>query len=346
MVPLMGGAFVGVLVNRFDARPMIALSFGLAMAVNAFLVPVAIADELSFWHLVLAAFAAGIALSIDFTVRRPLVGSVVSPELIGKAVSIDFVPNTLARVLAPALTGILIEAWGFATVFAAGTFVYGLGLVGALGLKVTHDRSLQGGIGMDPVKEGFRFARGKPAVLEVLAMTTVMNLFVFPFRHFVPVIGTAVLGLTISQVGFLTAAEGLGMTIGSVALVLRVRPNRFSSILKGGTALAALGAVTFGVSTWVPISLIAVVVVGMGVSAFATMQSAVVVAAAPPALRSQVMGLVGSLIGTNPLGLLLLGAFAVVLGPAGAVVASGSIGFGVAAFATIRSRQPSVSGIA
>jgi hypothetical protein len=133
------------------------------------------------------------------------------------------------------------------------------------------------------------------------------------------------------------------MTLGAVALVIRVRPKRFSAILKGGTALGAIGAVTFGLSSSVAVSIVAVAAVGIGVSAFATMQSAIVVAETPAALRSQVMGLVGSLIGTNPLGLLLLGGFAVLLGPAGAVVASGSIGFGLAAMAAAPSRGRTVS---
>ena len=108
-------------------------------------------------------------------------------------------------------------------------------------------------------------------------------------------------------------------------------------------ALAGLGVIVFGRSAWLPLSVAAVVGVGLGISSFATMQSAIVVAESPLELRSPVMGMIGTLVGTNPLGLLLLGGFAALVGPPAGIVMSGAIGLGATALSVVWRRQRSES---
>lgn len=336
MVPLIFSSLIGLVAHRFPARRVIGASVGLSAAVHAGVAALAISGRLSVWVLGLVAFVSGVALAVDFTVRRPLLGSVVVPDLLGRAMSLDFTANTVARMLGPAMAGALLDGFGRPAVFVLGVIAYGV----AAGLLYRVDLSdvevPAGSADWSAMQEGYRFARRSPKLMSVVATTVGINLFVFPYRHFVPIIGTEVLGLSATQLGLLTAVEGAGMTVSSLGMALWVRPGHFVAALDAGMGLAALGVIAFGLSTSVVVSLVAVFVVGVGVSGFANMQPAVVVAEAPLELRSRVMGLIGTLIGTNPLGLLLLGGLAAALGTAPAVVLIGSVGLGEVVLRSVR----------
>lgn len=338
MIPLMGGALIGLVAHRFAARRVIGASVTAGLAVHGVLIAVAATGRLAVWHLAIAAFVSGVALAVDFTVRRPLLGSIMPTDLLGRAMSLDFTANTVARMLGPALTGALLDGFGRPAIFVLGAVVYLAALLSIAPVRLGDVDVSASEVDLSAMVEGYRFARATPDIMAVVATTITMNLFVFPYRHFVPVIGTEVLGLDATRVGLLTAVEGVGMTAASLGLTVWVRPHQFLGILNAGTALAAAGAVVFGLSASVPLSIVAVFTVGIGIALFASIQPAIVVRDAPPGLRSRVMGLIGTLIGTNPLGLLLLGALATLLGTAPGVVAAGSVGLGTVVASAVRRR--------
>jgi MFS family permease len=339
MVPLVFSAFIGLVAHRISARRVIGASVTTAALLHAGVAALAITDRLSVWHLVLVAFASGVTLAVDFTVRRPLLGSIVSRDLLGRAMSLDFTANTVARMVGPALAGALLDSFGRPAIFVLGVIVYGVAIASLVPVDLSDVEVPASGADWAALREGYRFARRSPSVMSVVVTTIGINLFVFPYRHFVPVIGTEVLGLSATLVGLLTAVEGAGMTVSSLAMALWVRPRHFVATLDAGMGLAAAGVITFGLSTSVIVSMIAVFAVGVGVAGFANMQPAVVVAETPSDLRSRVMGLIGTLIGTNPLGLLLLGSLATGLGAAPAVVVIGSIGLSEVVLRTRRARR-------
>jgi predicted MFS family arabinose efflux permease len=339
MVPLVFSAFIGLVAHRFPAPRVIGTSLTTAVVVHAAVAVLAITGRLSVWHLALVAFVSGVALAVDFTVRRPLLGSVVSTPLLGRAMSLDFTANTVARMVGPAVTGVLLDGFGWPAIFVLGVVVNGAALVALKPVDLRDVEVPTGGADWTALKEGYRFARQSPGVMAVVVTTIGMNLFVFPYRELVPVVGTEILGLSATGVGLLTAVEGVGMTSASLALAVWVRSRHFIAALDVGMGLAAAGVVVFGLSTSVVLSVLAVFAVGVGLAAFAALQPAVVVAEAPVELRSRVMGLVGTLIGTNPLGLLLLGGLAVALGAAPAVVAIGAMGLGEVTWRSLRTRH-------
>ena len=337
MIPLAFGAFIGLVATRFPPRRVIAWSLGFGAIAHAGLAALAISDAIAVWHIAVVALVSGLVLAIDFTLRRPLIGSIVRPEIVGRAISLDLVANNATRIVGPAVTGALIDGWGYPAVFITGCVVYALAAAATMTLDLRSVGVTAGAAGRAALKEGYRFARRSPAVMADVAMTVVMNLFVFPFRHLVPVIGSEVLGLGATKLGLLTATEGVGMTIGALTLAMRLKPDHYRSLLVFGTATTAGAAVVFAMSTWLPLSMAALLVAGVALSFFSTTQVAIVVSEAPVELRSRVMGLIGTMIGFNPVGLLVLGGLATAFGPAGGVIALGSMGLA----ATVIGARPS-----
>lgn len=326
LVPLGFGAVVGLAAHRFRERSVIAVSIALGVVAHGALYGLAVTDRIAVWHMAAVAFTSGIVLAVDFTVRRPLLGALVSPEFGGRAVSLDLVANNGTRILGPAATGALIDGFGYPAVFLTGMLVYGLALLTTLLVDLDSVTVTGRATGWSDLAEAYRFVRRSPGVMANVGMTIVMNLFVIPYRHLVPVIGQEVLGLNATRIGLLTATEGVGMTIGAVTLAFRLRVSRYRGFLVWGTASTAAAAVVFAMSNWLPLSMAALFVAGFALSCFSTTQVAIVVAEAGPELRSRVMGLIGTLIGLNPVGLLILGGLATAFGPAGGVIALGTLG--------------------
>ncbi len=212
--------------------------------------------------------------------------------------------------------------------------VYGLAVAITLLVDLSSVTATSGPVGWSDLGDAYRFSKHSPAILTNVAMTVVMNMLVIPYRHLVPVVGQESLGLNATRIGLLTATEGIGMTIGALTLAFRLRVHQYRAFLVGGTIATPAAAIVFGLSTWLPLSMAALFVAGFGLSCFSTTQVAIVVAEAAPELRSRVMGLVGTVIGLNPVGLLLLGGLATAFGPGGGVIALGTLGVAGAGIAS------------
>jgi MFS family permease len=170
------------------------------------------------------------------------------------------------------------------------------------------------------LREGIALARSNRVALLAISMSLVFNLFGFPGMSMIPVVGDQQLHLSAAMVGFLTAAEGIGATLGSVLIV------RYGHRIRYHGRFFAIGCITFilmmAVFSMAPnaaLAWLALLVSGFGVAGFASMQATLVLIGAPESARSRLMGLLTISIGSGPIGFLLLGWTAERLGAATAL---------------------------
>ena len=110
------------------------------------------------------------------------------------------------------------------------------------------------------------------------------------------------------------AAEGCGAFVGALLIAFYAKPARFRQILLGGSCLY-LGCIwLFSMSSIVALSMTLLWIGGFGVAGFAAMQSALMIASAPPEMRNRIMGLMTMCIGIGPLGILVVGSLSEILG--------------------------------
>jgi MFS family permease len=170
----------------------------------------------------------------------------------------------------------------------------------------------------------FRALPGHPALVSVLGVTVIVNLFYFSFMPLVPVFGERM------EVGpFLTSlllsANAMGSIVGAT-FIARGLPIGRGAIYVGGSTLGLCGLFVFAVSGWYPLALAGLICAGMGISGFATMQSALVMINSDDAMRGRSMGLLSMSIGVLPLSMLLLGVGADAVGPTAGVMISVVLG--------------------
>lgn len=321
LMPMLSGAFIGAMAQRLPLRRVLAVGLGCIAAVYASLALLAFSGLIQIWHVGLGAMLVGAYWASEMSVRRTLLGEIAGPDRMGKAMGLDWATINSTRLVGPLAGGALYSAFGVGGAYAAGAACFGISALLASGL---HAGAVARGSGsrrvLADIADGFRYARARPIVMGTLAVTVVMNAFAFPYSSMVPVIGKDVLGATPVAVGLLSSVEGIGALVGSLVLGNFARTAWFGRAFVIGSAVVLSSALCFGLSTYYPLSLAILIVLGCGSAAFATMQSTLILTYAPPDQRSRMMGVLSSTIGMGQIGYLYTGMMADWIGAPAAVV--------------------------
>jgi len=176
-----------------------------------------------------------------------------------------------------------------------------------------------------------RLVLGLRPLRLVLGVTLVMNVFAFSYNSILPAFGSLAFAASSSAIGLLAAAEPFGALLGGlwIALGRRTAPGTTPLVIGSALFLVLLIAVAFTEAyafAWLLLAL-----GGLGTARFAAMQTSVVMTAAPPEMRSRVLGLVTTCIGMGPFGVLAIGALADGFGPRSAIALMAVTGLGLMA---------------
>jgi MFS family permease len=316
MLPsLLFGALAGAVADRFNRKAMLIVGLGAMSAISTLLGLLVSVGAIAVWHIALGIFLNGIYWAGDFAVRRTVIGDIVGIERFGVAMSLDSITLNATRMAGPLIGGALLETAGMDGVYYLGGAFYlsAALLVARVRYRPAATRQPEWKV-LTNIGEGLRFIRGQRAIVGVLAITVVANLFGFPYATMLPVIGKEVLELSPTLTGILASAEGMGSLIGAVAIAYLARPHHYMRLYLNGTALFMAGVLVFSLSQAYPLSFLALLLGGFGFAGFASMQPTLVMMLTPPALRPRVMGVLSVMVGTGPIGILHVGILARWLG--------------------------------
>ena len=322
------GGLIGVLAEKINRRQLLLIGFWGVATSCAVLSLLVLIDEIELWHIGLGAFLNGMIWSADYAVRRTLLGDIAGNNNVGVAMSLDSATTNVTRMLGPLLGGVIYAAIGLQGTYLVGlvlfssaiyfiqTMTYRPGPALAMGSKFFTD-----------LREGLRYIRSNRVITMVLTVTVVLNFFGFPFVAMVPGIGNEELGLNPVFIGMLASAEGGGAFVGAIFATLFAQPGHYRRLFVYGATIFLCGILVFSFSSGFTVSLVVLLIGGLGVAGFSTMQATIMYLEAPPEMRSRILGVLAFCIGASPIGLLNVGWLAEWLGPstAVAVLASGGL---------------------
>ncbi len=326
MPMLLFGALAGVVSEAVDRKRLLLAALAVSALSAAVVAALAAGGIARPWHLALAGFVSGTVWSTEMSTRRRMVGEVAG-QRIARAMALDSVTGSTTRMIGPLLGGVGYQLVGLPGAYAFSACMYLLGTILVLGLRheqVPHRLRLAR-VPAD-LGEGFAFARANTMVLCVLGITIAMNLCGFAYTALVAPIGREVFDVSPALVGVLAAAEPFGCLIGGLVLAgwdVRLGDRRQFA---GGSALFLIVLMLMPFSPAFSLALALLWLGGFGTAAFSNLQSTLILTAAPPTMRSRLMGILTVCIGTGPLGLLLIGVLADEFGPRLALVIMAAIG--------------------
>jgi len=328
MPMLLFGAFAGVVTESLNRKHVLLFGQCVAFSASATIATLAWLGVARPWHVALAAFVAGVVWSTEMATRRRMVGECVEPALVSRALALDTMSNSFTRLLGPISAGAIYQAMGIAGSFTVSCCVYALSASLVVGLRYRQDvRPLVLAQVPRELAEGVRFARGHITIAGVLAVTIAMNLLGFPYNALVAPIGRLVFEVSPTLVGVLAASESFGAFVGGVWLTSGGPRLSGHVLMIGGSLVFVCGVILMPLMPVFPLACACLAVAGFGSSAFANMQTSLIVLHAPSHIRSRLMGLLTVCIGMGPLGILIVGGLADLLGPRHAILVVESICF-------------------
>lgn len=310
------GAFSGVISESLNRKYVLMVGQMMACLSSGTVAILALLHVARPWHLGVAAFVTGVVWSTEMATRRRMVGECVDGPLVSRALALDTMSNSFTRLIGPVAAGAIYQGLGIAGSYAASTCVFALAAFLSSGLRYRQDsRKLVVSQVPRDLAEGMRYARGDVTIAGVLMVTIFMNLLGFPYSALVAPIGKLVFQVSPTLVGVLAASESFGAFLGGIWLTLSP-PRLGGRVLMTGGSLLLMGCVILmPLAPWFPLACILLAVGGFGSSAFANMQTSLIVLHTPSHIRSRLMGLLTVCIGMGPLGILLFGAVADAVGP-------------------------------
>lgn len=307
------GLFGGVIADQLPKRRTLIVTQAIAMVLAFALFGLTVSGVVEVWHVIVLAVLLGLASAVDMPTRQAFAVEMVGREDMTNAVGLNAALFNGSRIVGPAVAGVLIGLFDVSIAFLVNGFSFLAVIAAYLLMRDSELRPVEAGVRptslrgvVENLAEGARYVRQTPLVLLSCAVVGLVATFGMNFQVLVPPLADAVLEVGASGFGFLMAASGVGSTIAAlgVAFSRRVSPK---AIALGAMALGA-GSIVLGVSSWFPLSLVAMAVAGAGGIGMAVTANTTIQAVVPDHLRGRVMSVYTTVFaGSVPVGGLLMG---------------------------------------
>lgn len=304
---LLVAPFGGLIADRMDKRRVLYVSQSLAGLIALTLGLLVLTDRVELWMVFALALALGVVGSFDNPARTAFVMEMVGRSRLTNAVGLNSVLVNSARIVGPAVGGLLIVTVGIGICFIINAFSY-LALIGALLLMREQEieRSAPEPRRAGQLREALGYVWGEPVLRVPLVMMGVVGLFVYEFEVILPLFARFTFGGDADTFGTMFAAMGLGAVVGGFYTATRgERPAR-ALIWMAYAVGGAVTATALMPTLWM--ALLTLVVVGATTTAFLTLGNAVMQLHSVPEMRGRVMALrAAAVLGSRPLGAPIVG---------------------------------------
>ena len=335
---LLVGAWGGLVADRVDKRRLLVGTQAAAGLLALVLGSVTALGVVQLWMIYVLALGLGAVNALDNPARRAFVVEMVGAEHVSNAVSLSSAMFMAARVIGPAIAGLVIAGFGVSWCFFANGVSYSAAVIAFLAMRENEFFSVE------PVprrkgqlREGLRYAWSTPALRLPLVLTAVIGTLAFNFQVVLPLLAKQTFSGDADTLGVLYASMSIGSVIGALISAHEAQATRrfvLAAALAFGAALVAAAlAPTFAVE------LLVLVPVGAAGIAFTAMANGVLQTETAPEMRGRVAALFTvAFLGSTPIGGPIIGWVSQQLGPRAGLWVGGvaTLAVTVAAIAAIR----------
>lgn len=301
--------FGGLVADRWNRRRMLILTQSLAMAQASLLAILFFTNQLNVGWIVGLTVFIGLVNAFDIPIRHSFVLEMVErKEDLGNAIALNSSVFNGARLVGPALAGLLIETWrneGGCFLLNAVSYIAVVAAFVAMRIDKRAERKFDGHV-LDGLKEGFRYVRGFAPIRAILLLLCLVCLI--PFTVLLPVFVKTVLRAGPQVYGSMLGASGLGALAGAIFLASRPSARGLGKVIAAGAAIFGVGLILISFVQVRGLSLALAVVIGFGMMITMASSNTVLQTIADDDKRGRVMSFYTmSFMGTAPLGSLLGG---------------------------------------
>lgn len=303
----------GVLIDYFPKRRIIIASQAVMMLLAFTLAFLDWTGLVRYWHVVVLATLLGIANTIDMPARQSFLIEMVGKEDLMNAIALNSSVFNSARVIGPAVAGLLIGAYGTAACFLVNGLSYLAVILGLYYMRFEgkpREGERRYAWGKD-IREALHYIRSRPVILTTIILVAVVSVFGANFTVLVPVFARQELHRDAAAFGFLMSAFGAGALAGAFSLALFSRRGPSPAFLLGGGLGLSLALIAIGFQNSYALTAVLLVFSGWFLVTFFGLSNTTVQLETEDHLRGRVMSVYTLTFGgLTPFGSLFAGAVA------------------------------------
>lgn len=310
-------ALAGLAIDRFARATLMIVVNGWLLAISLVLGLALVSGYVEIWPLFVYSFLGGVAQAVDMPLRQTVVFVLVPRRLAPAAVALVQTGWAVMRSLGPAIGGFLILWFGPGGNFLVQASAYGLIALTILRIRFPPEPRIRGGgAGKGALAEGLRFVLTQPTTRAFVLMGWVLPLFIIPtFSALPPIYAKTVFQGGPDTLGVLLSAVGLGGIVGGLFSASLSRFERRGLLQLGALLLLSLALIGFALSADLLTALGLLATAGFFEMIYLTTNQTLLQLSIPDALRGRVTSLLSLNAGLSPIGALVAGIGADLIGP-------------------------------
>ena len=319
----------GMAADRLNRRSIVVATQTASMILAGVLAALTISGRVKVWEVVLLAALMGVVNAFDIPARQAFLVEMVGREDLMNAIALNSSMFNGARVIGPAIAGILVASIGEGWCFFANSVSYIAVIAGLLLMKINRRPAEAMASALEHIAEGFRFVQQTKPIFALLLLLGLVSLVAMPYSVLMPVFAARILHGNARTLGVLMGATGVGALTGALILASRTGLKGLSKWVAFSCTAFGAALILFSLSHWYFVSVALLVPVGLFMMVQMASSNTLIQAMVPDRLRGRTMAVYSMMfMGMAPLGSLLAGElgsrigaqWTVALGGTGAVI--------------------------
>jgi len=300
----------GVVSDRHNRYRVLLLTQVTSLLQALLLTALVLFDADTVWNILTLSVMLGVINAFDVPARQAMVYDMVNnKEHLPNAIALNSSMVNTARLIGPALAGIVLEQLGANVCFAFNAASFIAVIVSLLCMRLppyvpkSHVNNAWGDL-----REGFDYLRKTPSISTVMLMLATVSLLSLPYVTLLPVYAREIFHGQASTFGYLNSFVGLGAVSGAIFLASLKAGTNLRKVLFFNTLIFGAGLVVFSHLTYFPVALVFIAISGFGMMSQTTLSNTLIQTAVTPAMRGRVLSYYAmAFFGMQPIGSLLIG---------------------------------------
>jgi len=316
----------GIVADRYPKREIVVATQTASMVLAFLLAWLTLSDLVQVWHIIVLAGLLGVVNAFDIPARQAFFVEIVGKEDLHSAIGLNSSIFNGARIIGPAIAGILVatirEGWCF---FANGVSFLAV-IVSLLMMQVAERKVLsKSREALQDALEGFRYALGSPTTSALLLLVGLVSIVGVPYTVLMPIFADRVLHGGAGTLGLLMGATGVGAMMGALTLAMRRDSSSLGTLAAQAAGGFGVSLILFSFSHWFVLSMVLLMPVGYFVMLQMAATNTLLQTMSPDHLRGRVVALYSMMfMGMMPVGSLGAGFTAARLGAPWTVAGGGA----------------------
>ena len=302
----------GIVADRSNRRKIVIATQTASMILSFILAMLTLTHHVRVWHVMFLASCLGVVNAFDIPARQAFLIDMVGREDLLNAIALNSSMFNGARIVGPAVAGVLIAWIGEGYCFLSNSISYIAVIAGLLLMHIDRPAKLK--IEASPIEnmiEGFRFVKHTAPIRAILLLLGLVSIVGMPYAVLMPVFADQILHGGPRALGMLMGATGVGALIGALSLAARTGVRGLGRLIAFAACSFGVSLILFSVSRIFWLSIILLIPAGFSMMVHMASSNTMIQSMVPDQLRGRVMSVYSMMfMGMAPFGAFFAGAVA------------------------------------